>query len=106
MEVFTIGSRQNAIPVVRKTKHLQLACEGSDVGFGARPGGRVRRNGVFFRRQTESVVSHRVEDVDTAHSGVSSHNIGSGVTFRMPYVQTGATGIGKHVQHVKLLGSG
>src|SRR6267142_4686783 len=57
---------------------------------------------VLFGRQTESVPAHRMQDVEPAHSPVTRADAGGGITFRMPDVQTGAAGIGKHVEHVEL----
>ena len=57
-------------------------------------------DGVIFRRQSEAVETHGMEDVVTLHAQIAAVNVGGGVALRMSNVQPGRGGIGKHVEDV------
>ena len=99
-KVLAIRGRQTTIPVVREAEHLQLASEVGDVLFGANTRRRVGSNRILLGRQTERVVSHRMENGFATHSPISRLNIRRRVTLRVSDVQSRATGIREHVEDI------
>jgi len=57
---------------------------------------------VLFSRQPKTVETHWVEHIVTFESLESAVDVRGDVTQRMAYVQTGATWIREHVEHVVL----
>ena len=55
---------------------------------------------ILFRRQTECVPAHRMQDIEALHSFIPSEYITCGITFRMADVQADSAGVGKHIKHV------
>src|SRR5437867_13397046 len=56
---------------------------------------------VLLSWETERVPAHRMQDVEAAHPFEARADVGSGVTFRVPDMQTGAARIREHIEHVK-----
>src|SRR6185503_16655638 len=57
-------------------------------------------DGVLFRRKTERVPTHWMEDIEPAKPFVSRDDVRGRVTLRMSDVQPGAARIRKHIEHV------
>ena len=97
-----IAGGDHLVPVIVKTKLLQLMAEGLDVflckAFRMMSGG----NGILFRRQSEAVVSHGMEDVIALHPLHAADDIRGGIAFRMTGMQADAAGIREHIQRVEL----
>src|SRR5207237_3283502 len=101
IEITRIGGVDLALPIVGKTDPFQLRFKLGDVL--ARGDGRMLAalDRVLFGRQTERVPAHGMQDIKPAHSLVTRDDVGRGVTFRMPDMQTGAARIRKHIKHVE-----
>ncbi len=59
-------------------------------------------DGELFGWESESVPSHRMQNVEAAHPLVTSEDVGGGVSLHMADVQPLAARIRKHVEHVIL----
>ena len=99
--VVRIGRGQPARPVVGEAQQLDLPLDVGDVlrRRFARMDTMLHR--VLLGRQPEGVVAHRVQDVVAQHPREPRDDVRGRVALRMPHVQTGAAGIGEHVQHVE-----
>ena len=100
-DVFGIGGGNFTVPIVAETERFQLPPEGLDVrGSGDR---RVLAglDRILLSGQSERVIAHRVQDIEAVHPLVAADNVGGGVTFRVPYVEARAAGVGEHVEHVE-----
>ena len=100
--VARVGGIDFATPVDGETDSLDLSAEVLDVGLCGRGRMGACLDGELLCREAEGIPTHGVEDVKSAGCLVAGKDIGCGVTFRMPDVQTCAGGVGKHVQHVLL----
>ena len=96
-----IAGGDHLVPVIVKTKLLQLVAEGLDVFL--REAFRMMSGGdrILFRRQAEAVVSHGMEDVIALHPLHAAYDVRGGISFRMAGMQAYAAGIGKHIQRVE-----
>ncbi len=88
------------IPVIRKTEHFQLCGESLYIRLRKTFGIVARLYRILFRWQSETVETYGVQDVIALHSLHSGKYIGSGITFRVSYVQTRARGVGEHIQNI------
>ena len=98
--IVRVAGRDLAVPVVRKAQRPDLAAERVDVARGGVARVRAGLDRVLLGRQAERVPAHRMQDVEAAHPLVAGQNVRRGIAFRMPYVQPGRTGVGKHVEDV------
>ena len=57
-------------------------------------------DGILFRRESESVVTHRVKDIESLETLVACIYVAGDVTERMTYVKTCAGRIRKHIQDI------
>src|SRR3989338_8671982 len=64
---------------------------------------RASLNGVVFSRQSESVPAHRVQDFISTHAQIPAINIGCGITFWVPHMQTCRRWIWKHIKNIATL---
>ena len=94
-----IASRDLARPVERQPHRLQLRPHGRDIGVG--PFGRtgVVLHGGVFRRQSERVPAHGMEDVEPARAPIARDNVAHGVVAHMAHVDAPRR-IGEHLEHV------
>ena len=79
---------------------MQLATEGVDIAGRQDSRVNIGAIGGSFRRQTEGVPAHRVEDIVALHPPHTGDDIRGGVPFRVTNMQPVAGGIGEHVQNV------
>src|SRR6476469_8452239 len=63
-------------------------------------------DGVLLRRQPKSVPPHRMQNVESPQALIPGQNVGGGVTLGMPYMQSRAARIRKHIQDIELRLSG
>mmetsp|Transcript_16194 Transcript_16194/g.38513 ORF Transcript_16194/g.38513 Transcript_16194/m.38513 type:complete len:277 (-) Transcript_16194:215-1045(-) len=103
LDVPHVGRRQLALPVVREAERLELSLEVSDVLLGRLFGVRPRVDRVLLGRKAEGVPAHGMQHVEVLHPPVPSHDVRSGVAFRVTHVQARARRVREHVQHVLLL---
>ena len=101
-DVFRVGRRQRAVPVVAEAEHLQLTAERVDVALGALSRRRAGADRMLLRRQAEGVEAHRVHHARAPHPFEPRHDVGGCVALRMAHVQPVAAGVGEHVEHVGL----
>src|SRR5438046_3167168 len=52
--------------------------------------------------QAEGVPPDRMQNIETAEAFVARDDVGRGVAFRVPNVQTCAARVGEHVEHIVL----
>ena len=100
--IVRIGGTELARPVVREPQRFQLRAEPVDVAARRDPWMRVGANGVLLGRKPEGVPADRVQDVVAAHALEARDDVGRGVTLRVAHMQSGAAGIGKHVEDIGL----
>ena len=98
--VLRVGGGDFALPIIGKAERLELAAEGDDIGGGGDGGVLAGLDGVLLGGQAERIVAHRMEDIEALHAFEAPDDIGGGVAFRMPDMETGTTRVGKHVEHV------
>ncbi len=101
-DITQISGRDLSVPVVAEAEHLQLPTKRGDISFGTLPWGCSRTDGMLFGRQTKGIKPHRVDDAGSPHPLEAADNIGGGVAFWVPHMQTVPAGIGKHVENVGL----
>jgi len=94
------------VPIVGEAQGLELGAEGGDVFFCGDAGMLSGLDGVLFCRQAEGVPAHGMEDVFSVHTMVAGKDVGCCVAFGVPDVQSGAGGVGEHVQDVVFLFGG
>ena len=63
----------------------------------------ARLNRILFRRQSERIPAHGMQDVQSPHTLIAGQDIGGGIAFRVSDVQSGGTRIRKHIQDVVFL---
>ena len=59
-------------------------------------------NRVLLSRETKRVPTHRMHHLDAKHSLISRGDVSGSVPFRVANMQTRATGVREHIQHVIL----
>src|SRR6516165_10868188 len=91
LEVFRIRCGDFPVPVVTKPEHLDLPPKFSNVLLGRDLGMSSCFNSILFSGQSESVPTHRVHDVESAHPLVASEDVGGRVSFRVADMKTGPT---------------
>ena len=100
--IFRIGGVDLPRPVVGEAEHFDLSPERRDVltggDFGVDPG----LHGVAFGGEAERVPPHRVEDVEPLHPLETGVDVGRGVPFRVPDMESRPGGVGIHVEDVEL----
>ena len=57
-------------------------------------------DGILLCRESESVVTHRVKDIESLETLVACIYVAGDVTERMTYVKTCAGRIRKHIQNI------
>ena len=101
-DVFGVGRCQRTVPVVTEAEHLQLTAERVDVALGALPRRRAGADRMLLRRQAEGVEAHRMHHGRAPHPLEPGHDVGGGVALWVAHVQPVATGVGEHVEHIRL----
>ena len=101
--VLRIAGHDHSTPVVREADVVQLfpVPVGIDLGGDGRMLSRLDR--ILLRRQTIGIISHRVQDIESAEPLVPTQYVRGNVAERMPHMETGSRGIREHIQAVKLL---
>ena len=56
--------------------------------------------GIIFRRQSERVKAHRVQNIIPVHTQKTAVNVRGGIAFRVPHMKPVARRIRKHIQYV------
>ncbi len=100
--VVWVGRSYPAGPVIREAEHPDLPLDVADVLLGGFPRVHAMLHGVLFCRQSERIVAHRMEHVESGHPLEPCDDVGGGVAFRMAHMQAGPGRVGEHVQHVVL----
>jgi len=98
--VLDVGRRDAARPVVAEAEPADLALDVGDVLCRRLSRMHAVLDGVLFRGQAESVVTHWVQDVMACHAGVAADDVRGGVTLGVTDVQARSRRIWEHVQHV------
>ena len=101
-DVFRIGGREDAVPVVAEAEHLQLTGEVGDVALGALPRRGAGADRILLGGEPEGIEAHRVDDARAPHPLEAGDDIGGGVALRVPDVEPLTTGVGEHVEDVRL----
>ena len=99
--VFRIARAHFAVPVEREPDLVELLAVAGDVALGRCGGMLPRLDGILLRRQSECVVAHRVQHVESLLTLVARVDVRGDVAERMAHVQPRARGVGKHVEHVE-----
>ena len=96
-----VASAHLAIPVEREPDLVELLAVAGDVLLGGH--GRVLAglDGVLLGGQAESVVAHRVQDVEPFLAFVARVDVRGDIAQRVTHVQAGARRVGEHVEHVE-----
>lgn len=99
-EIRGVGGIHFPLPVYREAYGLYLFSEIADIGGGSDARVRSGFYRVLFRRQSEGVPPHRMQDVEAVGPLVARDYVGGGVALGVAYVQTRAGGVGEHVQNI------
>ncbi len=101
--VFRVAGTDFTVPIERETYLIQLLAIAVDIVDGGN--GRMLSGlyGVLLCGQAVSIVSHRIQDIETLQTFVTGIDVRSDVSQRMTHVQTCAAGVGKHVQYIVFL---
>ena len=100
--VFRITCADFSIPVIGETKCLQLITEMIDIGIGKFSRMMTGFECELLCRQTESIKSHRMHDIEALHAFHSCHDIRCGIAFWMTYMKALSTWIREHIHDVVL----
>ena len=100
-EVFDVGGGQASIPIVREPEHLKLPSKVRDVGFGALAWRCVGPDRILFGRQTERIVSHRMQYRLATVAPISAIDVRRGVSFGVTDVQSGSAGVREHIEDIQ-----
>ena len=86
-------------PIVAESHAPELGPHGIDIGIG--PFGRMGfiGNGGIFGRHAESIPSHGMQDVKSAHTFIAGHHIPDGIIADMSNMNI-SRGIGKHFKQI------
>ena len=87
------------IPVITETHSLQLGFHGLDIVIGPGRGMNIVFDGGIFSRHPESVPSHGVKYIFSAHPFISGNHITDGIVSHMAHVDF-SRGIRKHLQKI------
>jgi hypothetical protein len=96
-----IGCIDFAIPVIRKSKCLDLASERLNVFLGGDAGMGSGLDRVLFGGQAEGVPADRVQDVEASHALVAGNHVADRVDPDVPHMDA-AGGVREHLQAVVL----
>ena len=99
--VFLIARAHRTIPVVGKAHALEHVALGFDIAVRPRGGMTIMLDCRVFRRKTESVPTHRMKHVITAHLGIAGDNVTNGIVARMAHMRI-ARRIREHFEHIFL----
>ena len=97
--IFGFAGRKLPIPVVAEAHPLELSLHVFNVFMGPDGGMDAPFDGCVFRRHSECVPTHRMEDVKTLHPLVSCDDVADGVVPHMTDMNPSGR-IGKHLQKV------
>src|SRR5664279_2345173 len=61
-------------------------------------------NGILFSRETKSVPSHWMKDVESFHSFVSAEDVGSSISLGVTNMQSGSRWIWEHIEDIAFFG--
>jgi hypothetical protein len=103
-EIVGVGGIDFASPIVAEAEGFDLAPERCDVLFGGLARVLAGFDGVLFSGQAEGVPADGMQDMKAAGATVSGEDVGGRVAFRMADVETGAGGVGEHVEDIELGG--
>ena len=99
--VLRIAGAHLAAPIERETDLIQLLTIAVDVLRGGYSGVLTRLNSILLGGQTECVVTHRVQNVETTQTLVTRIDIRGDVAQRVTHVQTCARRIGEHIENIE-----
>ena len=100
--IFGLGRINAAIPVKTKTDRLQLTGKIGNIFLCRNRRMHPGFNRIIFRRQAESVKSHRIQNIQAFHAFFAGNYVQSGIRTRMPDMQPRPRRIGKFDQRIKL----
>ena len=103
MIVTRFASADFAVPVKAETNLVQLFAVAVDVGFGSYRRMLTCLDSILFSRKTVSVITHRVQYVETLQALVACIDIAGNIAERVTYVQACSRWIREHVQHIEFL---
>ena len=99
--ILRIASAHFAAPIERETNLVQLLAVAIDILRGGYGRVLTRLNRILLSGQTEGVVTHRVQHIESAQTLVTRIDIRSDVTQRVAYVQTRTRRIGEHIEDIE-----
>ena len=99
--IFGVACAYLAVPVETESYLVELFPIAVDILFGGDGGVLSRLYGVLFGGQPVSVVTHRVQHVETFEAFEAGVDIRSDISEGVSYVQSGTRRIGKHIQHIE-----
>ena len=99
--VLGITGAHLAAPIERETDLVQLLTIAADVLRCGHSGVLTRLDSILLGGQTKGVVTHRVQNVETAQTLVARIDIRGDVAQRVTYVQTCARRIGEHIEDIE-----
>jgi len=99
-EIVRVGCVDFTFPVIGKAHSLECFLEVPYIPLRCFSWMGSCFYGELLGWQAESVPSHRMQDIVAFAAMVAGHDICSGVPFQVAYMESGAAGIGEHVEHV------
>ncbi|CJD72717.1 Uncharacterised protein [Streptococcus pneumoniae] len=90
------------IPVIRKSKRIDLTFEVGNVFRCKFCWVITSIHSVLLCRQTKSIPTHWVKDIVALRTFVTTEDIGCSITFWVSYVQTSSRRIREHIKRIKL----
>ena len=100
--VFGITGAHLTIPIEAETNFIELFPITVDVLFGGHSRMLTGLNRILLSRQSESIVTHRVQYVKSFETFVPRIDIRSDITQRMADMQTRSRRVWEHIQHIIL----
>ena len=91
------------VPIVSEPEFFQLALEGRDIFFNRHAGMYFVFDGIVFRRQTERVPTHRMEDAASLKHHEARIYVRSDIALGMADMEPGSRRVREHIQRVKFL---
>ena len=91
------------IPVETETYLIQLLTVTSNVRIGCQLWMLTRLNGILLSRKSVSIISHRVQHVETLQSLIACIDVTCNITQWVSNVQSGSWWIREHIKYIELL---
>ena len=88
MVILRVAGTNLAVPVEREANLVELLAVAVDVGYGSNLWVLTGLDSILLSRQTISIVTHRVQYVESVQTLVACIDIASDITKWVTYVQT------------------